>query len=110
MTDPRTHHEKLTPDGRLAASADVSTPTSGTPNATFHLETPATDLGAARELVDTVVDSPEVAGGDRLTAAVPRGDETLLGRVRERFTDVDTHTAGATVIIDAATRTTPAPD
>ncbi len=110
MTDPQTHHEKLTADGRLVGTADVSTPASGTPAVRFHLETPGADHAAARDLVDTVVDSPEVAGGDRLTAAVPRGDTDVLGRVRERFTDVHTHTAGATVIIEAATRTASDPD
>lgn len=110
MTDSRTHHETRSADGRLVGSAEVSTPASGTPAARFRLETPGPDRDAARDLMDTVVDSPQVRDGDRLTAAVPRGDEDLLGRVRERFTDVTTHTAGVTVIIDAATRTAPAPD
>lgn len=104
-------HVQVDSDHQLVASAEVLNPASGIPVARFHLESPGHNDAAARDLVDTVVDSAPVRDTDRLTAAVPRGDEALLGRVRERFTDVTTHTAGATVIADAATRrAAPTPD
>jgi hypothetical protein len=52
-------------------------------------------------LVDAVLGLPELHDGARLQAAFPLGDTEMLSRFRERCTDVTTHPAGTTVLLEA---------
>jgi hypothetical protein len=57
--------------------------------------------GIRGRLVDAVLDLPELHDGARLEAAFPLGESEILYRLRERCTDVETHPAGATVLLEA---------
>ena len=57
--------------------------------------------GARARLVDAVLGLPELHDGARLQAAFPLGDTETLSRLRERCTDVTTHPAGVTVLLEA---------
>jgi hypothetical protein len=57
--------------------------------------------GVRARLVDAVLDLPELHGGAHLEAAFPLGDSETLYRLRERCTDVTTHPAGATALLEA---------
>ncbi len=99
---PATEHLDVRDDGRIVATAAVRTPAPGTVNAQFHVEAGRPVPGAESQLVDSVLDLPQVHDCDRLTAAVPRGDGELLGRLRERYADVDVRAAGATTLVEAS--------
>jgi hypothetical protein len=57
--------------------------------------------GSRARLVDAVLDLPELHHGGRLEAAFPLGDSETLHRLRQRCTDVITHPAGSTVLVEA---------
>jgi hypothetical protein len=57
--------------------------------------------GAWANLVDEVMDLPEVQASERLEATVPLGDSESLERLRERTEDPVTRPAGSTVLRDA---------
>src|SRR5262249_62318260 len=57
--------------------------------------------GVRTRLVDAVLDLPELHDGARLEAAFPLGDTETLCRLRERCTNVTTHPAGTTVLLEA---------
>jgi hypothetical protein len=60
-----------------------------------------TSPGSRADLVDTVMDLPEVQASSRLEATVPLGDAESLERLRERTEDAVTRPAGSTVLLDA---------
>jgi len=57
--------------------------------------------GWRTELVDAVMDLPEVQASHRLEATVPLGDSEFLERLREWTTGVVTRPAGSTLLLDA---------
>ena len=81
-------HVELSEGGQVVAAAEVTTPAEGTAP------------GWRRELVDAVMDLPEVRASRRLEATIPLGDGELLGRLRERTWDTVTRPAGSTVLVD----------
>lgn len=103
MTEPTREHVEVHAEGRVVATAEVTTPAGGPSDAAFHLEPGQLPEGTRAALVDTVLDLPHVHDGDRLTGSVPTGDAGLLTRLRERYTDVTTRSAGSTVLLDATT-------
>ena len=60
--------------------------------------------GSRAELVDSVLDPPEVRAGARLEATVPLGDAEALQRLRKRTRDAVTRPAGSTALLDADIR------
>jgi hypothetical protein len=57
--------------------------------------------GSRADLVDAVMDLPEVQASSRLEATVPLGDAGSLQRLRERTEDTVTRPAGSTALVDA---------
>ena len=57
--------------------------------------------GWRTELVDAIMDLPEVQASHRLEATVPLGDSEFLERLREWTTGVVTRPAGSTLLLDA---------
>ena len=103
MTEPTREHVEVHAEGRVVGSAEVTTPAEGPSDAAFHLEPGQLPQGTGAALVDSVLDLPRVHDGDRLTGSVPTGDAGVLRRLRERYTNVTTRSAGSTVLLDATT-------
>ena len=102
MTDqgaPR-HVEIRTGDHTVAA-AEVSPAPDGTARASLHAASGHIPPGRRAELVDAVMDLPEVQSSERLEATVPLGDGETLQRLRERTENSATHPAGSTALVDA---------
>ena len=57
--------------------------------------------GKRTDLVDAVMDLPEVQASARLEAAVPIGDGESLERLRQRTEESATRPAGSTALVDA---------
>jgi hypothetical protein len=104
MTETSKHRNiEVTENGRMVASAAVTTPTEphGTTRATFRAESGHLPPGSRSELVDAVLDLQEVRDSDRLEASVPIGDAETIARLNQRTTGMNSHAAGATALVDA---------
>lgn len=87
-------------DGRVVATADVATGPDGT--ARIALLTGHDQAAAVRsDLVDLVMDSPEVRGSESVHVVVPLGDSASISRLQDRTTGFDAHAAGASAVIEA---------
>jgi hypothetical protein len=97
------HHVDVSEDGHRLATADVTTSAEahGVTLASFHAEAGHLPPGTRRNLVDVVMDLPDVRASDHLRASVPTGDTESIDRLRERTTGLRTHVAGCTALIDA---------
>jgi hypothetical protein len=105
MTYPPTpRHVEIRDGDRMVAAAEVTTAAGPEGTARTSLRAAAGHLAPGRraDLVDTVMDLPEVRASQRLEATIPLGDVELLQRLRERTTDAVTRPAGSTVLLDAA--------
>src|SRR5690348_516954 len=88
---------------RVVARAAVHVdPDAGVVQASMHAEAGHVPVGARSELVDAVLDQPEVKAGTHLQATIPAGDTEMLERLRDRCTEIDTRRAGATALVDTA--------
>ena len=88
--------------GRTVASAEVRpTGEPGVVHTDLHAESGPLPSDARTQLVDAVLEHPDVHAADHLVATMPVGDTEMLERVRERCEDVEAHAAGATKIVDA---------
>ncbi len=58
--------------------------------------------GRRADLVDAVVDLPEVQASSRLEATIPLGDGETLDRIRERTEETTSRAAGSTALVDAS--------
>jgi hypothetical protein len=67
----------------------------------LHPSSGPTPPGSRADLVDAVMDLPEVQASSRLEATVPLGDAESLERLRERTDDAVTRPAGSTALLDA---------
>jgi hypothetical protein len=104
MTSPRTQHDvEVTADGHTVATAHVSTSPDahGTVTASFRADSGHIPVGSRADLVDAVLDLPEVQGATQLEATVPLGDAESLDRLRSRTATMNTHAAGCSALIDA---------
>jgi hypothetical protein len=105
MTNPETsHHVTVTNDNdQTAAVAEVSTDTGpdGTVRTSMYAKSEHVRPGDRTQLVDAVMDLPEVQASDRLEATVPFGDAESVQRLRERTDDAELRAAGATTLLDA---------
>jgi len=104
MTDQRTHQNvEVTDDGRTVATAHVSTSPDprGTTRASFRAESGHLAAGTRADLVDAVLNLPGVRGNARLEATVPLGDTESMDRLRQRTSEMSTHAAGSSALVDA---------
>ena len=83
------------------ATAEVAEHGEGTIRTSLLPSSRPTPPGSRADLVDAVMDLPEVQASSRLEATVPLGDAGSLERLRERTEDTVTRPAGSTVLVDA---------
>jgi hypothetical protein len=101
MTDPDEARRIEIKEGeQTVAAADVSRQPDGAVRASLHPTSGPVPPGRRAELVDAVVDQPEVQESRRLEATVPLGDSAALERLRERTEDTVTRPAGSTALVD----------
>ena len=104
MTNPDSpRHVEVRDGDRIVAAAEVTTAKGpeGTARTSLHATSPDVPAGHRANLVDAVMDLPEVRASTRLEATIPLGDGELLERLRERTTDAVTRPAGSTALVDA---------
>ena len=94
-------HVEIKDGDRTVAAADVTMPTEGTARTSLRATSDHVGPGYRSDLVDAVMDLPEVQASSRLEATIPLGDAELLGRLRERTRDAATRAAGSTALVDA---------
>ena len=101
MTSPDTpRHVEIKDGDQTVAAAEVTT-SGGTARASLHAASGHVTPGRRANLVDAVMDLPEVQASARLEAAIPLGDGESLERLRERTWDTVTRPAGSTALVDA---------
>ncbi len=101
MTNPDdARHVEIKDGDQTVAAADVSRQPDGAARASLHPTSGPVPPGRRADLVDAVVDLPEVQESGRLEATVPLGDSTALERLRERTEDTTTRAAGSTALVD----------
>jgi hypothetical protein len=104
MTNPpNPRRVEVRDDDRTVAAAEVaaSGEAGGTARASLHAESGHVPPGKRTDLVDAVMDLPEVQASARLEAAVPIGDGESLERLRQRTEESATRPAGSTALLDA---------
>jgi hypothetical protein len=94
-------HVEIRDGSQIVAAAEVTTPAAGTARTSLHAAAGHVPPGWRTDLVDAVMDLPEVRGSERLEATVPRGDGEFLERLRQRTTGAVVRPAGSTVLLDA---------
>jgi len=85
----------------LAAEVTASEQAGGTARASLRAASGHVTPGRRADMVDAVMDLPEVQASARLEATVPRGDGESLERLRERTEGAVTRPAGSTTLVDA---------
>jgi hypothetical protein len=105
MTQPEAsrHVEVKDDNDQTAAVAAVSAESGpeGTVRTSIYAKGEHVRPGDRANLVDQVMDLPEVRAADRLEATVPFGDAESVERLRERTEDAELRAAGATTLLDA---------
>jgi hypothetical protein len=103
MTDPDISRRIEVNDGdeTLAAEVTTSSEAGGTARTSLHAASGHVAPGRRADLVDAVMDLPEVQASERLEATLPRGDGESLQRLRQRAADTVTRPAGSTTLVDA---------
>jgi uncharacterized phage protein gp47/JayE len=104
MTSPDApRHIEIKDGEQTVAAAEVTTSggAGGTARASLNAATGRVPPGGRADLVDAVMDLPEVRASARLEAAIPLGDGESLERLRERTEDTVTRPAGSTALVDA---------
>jgi hypothetical protein len=105
MTDPQAsrHVELKNEEENVTAVAEVTTEAGpeGTVRTSLYAKSEHVRPGDRTQLVDTVMDLPEVQASDRLEATVPFGDVESVERLRERTADAVLRAAGASTLLDA---------
>jgi len=103
MTDPEDARRVEIKDGdHTVATAEVSQRADGTARASLHAASGHVAPGRRADLVDAVVDLPEVQASSRLEATIPLGDGETLDRLRERTEETTSRAAGSTALVDAS--------
>jgi uncharacterized phage protein gp47/JayE len=105
MTNPENpRYVEITDGDRTVAAAEVaaSGDAGGTARASLHAESGHVPPGTRTDLVDAVMDLPEVQASTRLEASVPLGDSESLERLRQRTKETVTRPAGSTALVEAA--------
>ena len=112
MTDPETPRRvEIKHDDQTVAAAEVTAPAHGdrTARASLHPASGHITPGSRADLVDAVLDLPEVQASERLEATVPLGDGESLQRLRDRTEATETRAAGSTALVNAKIPTRPRP-
>ena len=103
MTDREDARRVEIKDGdQTVAAAEVSQRPGGTARASLHAASGHVAPGRRADLVDAVVDLPEVQASSRLEVTIPLGDGETLDRLRERTEETSTRPAGSTALVDAS--------
>jgi len=103
MTNPEDARRVEIKDGdQTVATAEVSQRAGGTTRASLHAASGHVAPGRRADLVDAVVDLPEVQASNRLEATIPLGDTETLDRLRERTDETTSRAAGSTALVDAS--------
>jgi uncharacterized phage protein gp47/JayE len=103
MADPDTSRHIEIKDGDqtvAAASVTTSEGAEGTARTSMHAVSGHVTPGKRANLVDAVMDLPEVQASARLEATIPLGDAESLERLRERTEDSVTRPAGSSALLD----------
>ena len=102
MSHPETPRHVEVKDGdQIVAAAEVTMLTAETARTSLHAAAGHVAPGWRANLVDAVMDLPEVRARARLEATVPLGDSEFLQRLRERTIDAITRPVGSTLLFDA---------
>ena len=103
MTDPEDARRVEIKDGdQTVAAAEVSQQPAGRPARRCTPRPGTCAPGRRADLVDAVVDLPEVQASSRLEATIPLGDGETLDRLRERTEETTSRAAGSTALVDAS--------
>ena len=103
MTDPQDARRVEIKDGdQTVAAAEVSRQPGGTTRASLHAAAGHIAPGRRADLVDAVVDLPEVQECARLEATIPLGDTETLDRLRERTEATTSRAAGSTALVEGS--------
>jgi hypothetical protein len=96
-------HIEIKDGDQTVAAAEVTTAqgAEGTARTSLHAASGHVAPGRRAELVDAVLDLPEVQASTHLEATVPLGDSESLERLREQTEDTITRPAGSTLLVDA---------
>jgi hypothetical protein len=86
-------HITIEDDGRLLAEAVVQSHPDLV-DAQLRVEAGHIPPGARSQLVDAVLDLPNVPGGTRLEITLPTGDAEMLEQIRNRCHNINTRVAG----------------
>ena len=101
MSNPEDARRVEVKDGdQTVAAADVARQPDGAARASLHPASGRVPPGRRADLVDAVVDRPEVQQSSRLEATVPLGDAEALERLRQRTDGTVTRPAGSTALVD----------
>jgi hypothetical protein len=104
MTNPdMPRHLEVKYGDQTVAAAEVTTANcpAGTARTWLRATSAHFPPGLRANLVDAVMDTPEVQASTRLEATIPLGDGELLERLRQRTTDAVNRPAGSTTLLDA---------
>lgn len=107
MTGPDTPRRVEIKEGdQTVAAAEVTTSTGAdrTARASLHAASGHITQGKRADLVDAVMDLPEVSDSACLEATIPLGDSESLQRLRERTEDTVTRPTGSTALVDGTIR------
>jgi hypothetical protein len=113
MTGPDTpRHVEIKDGDQTVAAAEVTTSAGSdrTVRTSLHAVSGHVAPGRRADLVDAIMDLPEVHDSARLEATVPLGDGESLQRLRERTDDVVSRPAGSTALVDATIRSGDEPE
>jgi hypothetical protein len=109
-SDDKSRRVEVKDGDQTVAAAEVSEHAEGTIRTSLHPSSGPTPPGSRANLVDAVMDLPEVQASSRLEATVPLGDAESLERLRERTEDAVTRPAGSTALLDAGIPDAVVPD
>ena len=102
MNLPETPRHVEVKDGdRIVAAAEVTTPAAGTARTSLHAAAGHIAPGWRANLVDAVMDLPEVQASSRMEATVPLGDTESVEHLKECTDDAVLRAAGAATLLDA---------
>jgi len=103
MSTIKQQHLQISDGDKVVTSADVTTADDApaTARAILHAEAGRIPPGSRADLVDAVLELPEVQHSDHLQATVPLGDSESLHQLHQRCEDVSTRPAGSTALVDA---------
>jgi hypothetical protein len=99
----RRQRVEVSDDDRTVATAEVTTSegSGGTARVSLRAEPGHITPGRRANLVDAVLDLPEVQESARVEAAFRLGDSESLYRLQERCEDVSARSAGWSALVDA---------